>query len=873
MELKPRQQEAYAAVFAALDRGIDRQLVALPTGVGKTVLAAHIAKRFDRVLFLAHRQELIEQTARTMALVDPDRTQGRIEQGTHDLGSAFTIAMLPTVHRRLDRIPPDSFDCVIVDECFPAGTLVDGRPIEQLVIGDTVTAFNEATGTLRQAKVTRLFKNQAPTKLIKLLVGGRFLICTPNHPLLTESGWKQAGLIVPGENLFEVNYGNDNPLSSVWDSKNEQRQNQSLSCLPEGTQPDRESDHHSLQLVQDANRRRHEISANQGTKGWEDLLLGDLFDCLPSSSRQLKHDQNQSTEERVYFGKNEGQQSDDGFGCSRQDVGNLKDDWTSTQGQGWERQGFDCSTTGIVGSVELENRGCNSYQDSKRERIPDLLQGGYCRSNKQDCYRSRRQFSLCDCTEESGSEERRIIKPVRVDSIEVFKQGSDSEFTRLCPDGFVYNFTVEPFNTYVANGFIVHNCHHACSRTWRETLDHFTPKLRLGLTATPERLDGLALSNLFTEISYSMTLADAVNEAYLVPPSAIQCLTSVNISAVHTRGGDLAEDELAALVDDPARNAFIAQKYIEHCPGRRAIAFAVNIAHAQNLVEAFRAVGVKAEWVSGADPLRSEKLERFANGEFQILANCQILTEGYDDKSVNAILLCRPTKSRSLYCQMLGRGLRLDDGKENCRILDFVDVAGKHSLMSAWKFFGFTKPPKQDQPFEIGDEEKEKKERESRVKAIDLERPINLFLPPEIPDSFSYGSAPWHREPATPKQLAFLESQGYDIADNDFTRGQASALISNMPASTGQLRWLQQLGFDVSVDWTRQQATIALDDVKLRMSDALAKIRAKGFTVIAGNRRVIIDPEDRLDLLQRDWIEQHRKPLLFALKAELKEAA
>ena len=532
MELKPRQIEAFNAVFSALDRGVDRQLVSLPTGVGKTVLAAHVAKRFDRVLFLAHRQELIAQTARTMALVDPDRTQGRIEQGSHDLGSAFTIAMLPTVHRRLDRIPPDSFDCIILDEA-----------------------------------------------------------------------------------------------------------------------------------------------------------------------------------------------------------------------------------------------------------------------------------------------------------------------------------------------------HHACSKTFRETLDHFQPRLRLGLTATPERLDGLALSNLFSEISYSMTLADAVTENYLVPPSAIQCLTSVNISAVHTRGGDLAEDELAALVDDPARNAFIAEKYLEHCPRRRAIAFAVNIAHAVNLVDAFVEAGINAEWISGIDPLRSEKLERFAAGEIQVLANCQILTEGFDDCGVDAILLCRPTKSRSLFCQMIGRGLRLSIGKENCRILDFVDVAGKHSLMSAWKFFGFTKPPKQDQPFEIGDEEKEKKERESKVRAIDLERPINLFLPPEIPDSFSYGSAPWHREPATPKQLAFLESQGYAVDTDDFTKGQASALIAAMPASTGQLRWLQQLGFDVSVDWTRQQATIALDDVKTRMSDALLKIRSRGFTVIAGNRRVIIDPEDRLDLIQRDWIEQHRKPLLFALKAELKDAA
>lgn len=214
-------------------------------------------------------------------------------------------------------------------------------------------------------------------------------------------------------------------------------------------------------------------------------------------------------------------------------------------------------------------------------------------------------------------------------------------------------------------------------------LDHFQPLLRIGLTATPKRLDGLALSNLFDEIVYSMNLADAVNENYLVPPSAIQCLTSVNIASVRTRGGDLAEDELAALVDDPARNAFIAEKYLEHCTGRRAIAFYVNIAHAKNLVEACLASGITAEWISDDDPERESKLKRFADGEFQLLANCQILTEGFDDRGVDAILLCRPTKSRSLFAQMIGRGLRLNEGKTDCRFLDFVDNAGKHCLVTA----------------------------------------------------------------------------------------------------------------------------------------------------------------------------------------------
>ena len=121
LPLKARQQEAFDAVFTRLGEGVTRQLIHLPTGVGKTVLGAHIAKRFDRALFLCHRAELCGQTARTMLAVDPDRSQGRIEPGIHEIGQ-FTIAMLPTVYRRLDRMSPTEFDCVVVDECHHAAS-------------------------------------------------------------------------------------------------------------------------------------------------------------------------------------------------------------------------------------------------------------------------------------------------------------------------------------------------------------------------------------------------------------------------------------------------------------------------------------------------------------------------------------------------------------------------------------------------------------------------------------------------------------------------------------------------------------------------------------------------------------------------------
>jgi superfamily II DNA or RNA helicase len=443
---------------------------------------------------------------------------------------------------------------------------------------------------------------------------------------------------------------------------------------------------------------------------------------------------------------------------------------------------------------------------------------------------------------------------------------------RIEPEGFtigmiqtVYN-RLDRLHPDAFDCVIVDEAHHAASRTWREVLDHFQPRLRLGLTATPERLDGLALSNLFDEITYSMNLGDAVKEQYLVPPSAIQCLTSLNISEVHTRGGDFAENELANLVDDPARNAFIAEKYLEHCAGRKAIAFACNIAHAKNLVSACSDAGITAEWISGDDPDRTAKLERFARGEYQVLANFQILTEGFDDRSVDAILLCRPTKSKSLFAQMIGRGLRLNEGKTDCKVLDFVDNAGKHSLVTSWKFFGHTAPPTSEAPLGIADEPRKK---ESRVAAIDLERQIDLLKPPPVIDEFNYGSRDWHYQPATDKQLLFLSKLGYDVVTNDFSKGQAAGIIGGQPASMKQLRELADHGYDVSAEWTRGQASRALDESRDIMFIALDKIRSRGFKIAASGNQLKVDPIDQLDLIQRSWIDRNRKPLLSALRAEM----
>jgi superfamily II DNA or RNA helicase len=208
---------------------------------------------------------------------------------------------------------------------------------------------------------------------------------------------------------------------------------------------------------------------------------------------------------------------------------------------------------------------------------------------------------------------------------------------------------------------------------------------------------------------------------------------------------------------------------------------------------------------------------------------------------------------------MLGRGLRLHPGKESCVILDYTDNVGRHSLASAWRWLGYDSPPEDEEPREIPDE---RKPRQSKVVAIDLEREVDLLLPPELPTF----SGQWTYEPATEKQLGYLAALGYDVETVDYSKGNAAALISNHPASVWQLKKLEKLGFDVSVPWTNGQFSKAVEKRRESMLSSLAKIRRAGFEVETKGRNVLVSPKDRLTPVQAQWVERNKYALALALR-------
>ncbi len=244
---------------------------------------------------------------------------------------------------------------------------------------------------------------------------------------------------------------------------------------------------------------------------------------------------------------------------------------------------------------------------------------------------------------------------------------------------------------------VVDEAHHASAESWRRVLDHFgvlapdTRKLMVGFTATPKRSDGVGLETVFQEIVFERDLPTMIAEGYLSPIAAYRVETDVDLSRVRTKMGDFVISQLSSAVNTSGRNDLVVSVYGEHLTGKKTVCFCVDVAHAINVATAFQTSGITAAAVHGE--MQSEERKRtlaaFRAGEIQVLTNCMVLTEGYDESSIEGVVLARPTKSTLLYTQMIGRGTRLHEGKEKLTVVDIVDVTRDHSLVTLPGLFGF----------------------------------------------------------------------------------------------------------------------------------------------------------------------------------------
>ena len=255
---------------------------------------------------------------------------------------------------------------------------------------------------------------------------------------------------------------------------------------------------------------------------------------------------------------------------------------------------------------------------------------------------------------------------------------------------------------------VVDECQHILGGSYLNILEDSgvllpdSKKLLVGFTATPRRHnrkrtvqtgmlddeDLLSLKSVFSKITYSFPIRKGIKEGFLSPLHGMRVSTQTNLDSVKVVAGDFAVDQLSAAVNSPERNALVVKTWKENAQNRPTLCFTVDIQHAKDLSETFMRNGVLAQPIYGDDPQRAEKLKWFESGKVQVLCNCALLIEGFDSPSVSCVTLARPTKSGSLYTQMIGRGTRLYPGKENCLVIDVCDSSKRCSLITLPSLLG-----------------------------------------------------------------------------------------------------------------------------------------------------------------------------------------
>lgn len=226
------------------------------------------------------------------------------------------------------------------------------------------------------------------------------------------------------------------------------------------------------------------------------------------------------------------------------------------------------------------------------------------------------------------------------------------------------------------SAIVVDEAHHAAAPSYGRVLDYFGDAFRIGFTATPQRTDNTRLTDIFDEVVFYRSIIDMIHEGWLCPLVGYRLTTSVDLSRVRIVKGDFAEGELSSAVNIDARNEMIVDAYEEFLPGRQTIVFCVDVAHAYAVAAHFEKRGIRSACVVGSTPTDERRgiLSDFRDQRTQVLTNCMVLTEGFDEPAVSGIIMARPTQSSLLYTQAVGRGTRLHEAKSDCTVIDIADV-------------------------------------------------------------------------------------------------------------------------------------------------------------------------------------------------------
>jgi superfamily II DNA or RNA helicase len=382
---------------------------------------------------------------------------------------------------------------------------------------------------------------------------------------------------------------------------------------------------------------------------------------------------------------------------------------------------------------------------------------------------------------------------------------------------------------------IIDEAHHAITDGYRRILDYFESAKVLGVTATPDRGDMRNLGEVFDSLAYEYKLTDAIKEGYLCKIMAQTIPLQLDISSVTLSGGDYAVADLGTALDPYLEQ--IAAEMAVRCKGRKTVVFLPLIRTSQKFRDLLNAKGFRAAEVNGQSADRKEVLADFDAGKYNVLCNSMLLTEGWDCPSVDCVVVLRPTKVRSLYSQMVGRGTRLSPGKTDLLLLDFLWMTDKHELCrpadlvcedrtvarQMTEHLAETGCPEDieeaaaqasEDVVAQREEALAKQLEEQRRKKAKLVDPLQYEMSIQAEDLAGYVPAfGWEAGPPSDKQTAALEKLGI-LPDAVESAGKAALLLDRLHkrqteglTTPKQIRLLERYGFRHVGSWSFDAAS------------------------------------------------------------------
>lgn len=388
---------------------------------------------------------------------------------------------------------------------------------------------------------------------------------------------------------------------------------------------------------------------------------------------------------------------------------------------------------------------------------------------------------------------------------------------------------------------IIDEAHHAITDGYRRILDYFSGAKVLGVTATPDRGDMRNLGEVFDSLAFEYKLTDAIKEGYLCKIMAQTIPLQLDITSVTMSGGDYAVGDLGTALDPYLEQ--IAAEMARRCKSRKTVVFLPLIKTSQKFRDLLNTYGFRAAEVNGQSDDRRQVLADFDAGKYNVLCNSMLLTEGWDCPSVDCVVVLRPTKVRSLYSQMVGRGTRLSPGKTDLLLLDFLWMTDKHELCrpadlvcedrtvarQMTEHLAETGCPEDieeaaaqasEDVVAQREEALAKQLEEQRRKKAKLVDPLQYEMSIQAEDLSGYVPAfGWEAGPPSDKQTAALEKLGI-LPDAVESAGKAALLLDRLNkrrdeglTTPKQIRCLEKYGFQHVGTWSFEAARHMIDRI------------------------------------------------------------